>query len=94
MKGQQQGIRSTKQKALDHLEESEKLVKIIVEPGTEEVLPAKRHNDIFFRIEDLAESIHSNQTGAFPYTLQRRHDRNPSGCKLHFLQVNEEQIKG
>jgi hypothetical protein len=94
MKGQQQGICSTKQKALDHLEESEKLVKIIVEPGTEEVLPAKRHNDIFFRIKDLAESIHSDQTGAFPYTLQRRHDRNPSGCKLHFLQVNEEQIKG
>jgi hypothetical protein len=37
MKGQQQGIHSTKQKALDHLVESEKLVKIKVEPGTEEV---------------------------------------------------------
>jgi hypothetical protein len=51
--------------------ESEKLVKIKVEPGTEEVLPAKRHKDIFVRIEDLAESIHSDQTGAFPYTSQQ-----------------------
>jgi hypothetical protein len=70
MKGQQQGIRSTKQKALDHLVESEKLVKIKVEPGTEEVSPAKRHNDIFVHVKDLAESIHSNQTGVFLYTLQ------------------------
>jgi hypothetical protein len=71
MKGQQQGIHSTKQKALDHLVESEKLVKIKVEPGTEEVLPAKCHNDIFVCVKDLAESIHSNQTGVFLYTLQR-----------------------
>jgi hypothetical protein len=71
MKGQRQGIRSTKQKALDHLVESEKIVKIKVEPGTEEVLPAKCHNNIFVRINDLAESIHSNQTGAFPYTSQQ-----------------------
>jgi hypothetical protein len=51
--------------------ESEKLVKIKVKPGTEEVLPAQRHNDIFVRIKDLAKSIYSNQTGTFPYTLQR-----------------------
>jgi hypothetical protein len=97
MKGQQQGICSTKQKSLDHLVESENLVKIKVEPGTEEVLPAKHHNDIFICINDLAKSIHSNQTGTFPYTLQLGncyHDRDPSGCKLHFLQANEEQIGG
>ncbi len=47
MKGQQQGIHSTKQKALDHLVESEKLLNIKVEPGTEEVLPAECHNNIF-----------------------------------------------
>jgi hypothetical protein len=35
MKGQRQGICSTKQKALDHLVESEKTVKIKVEPGAE-----------------------------------------------------------
>ncbi len=70
MKGQQQGIRSTKQKALDHLVESERPVKIKMEVGTEEVSPAKHHNDIFVEVKDLAKSIHSDQTGAFPYTLQ------------------------
>ncbi len=71
MKGQQQGICSTKQKALDHLVESERTVKIKVEPGTEEVSPAKCHSDIFVCVKDLAKSIHSDQTGAFPYTLQQ-----------------------
>ncbi len=33
--------------------------------------PAKCFNEIFVRIEDLADSIHSDQTGAFPYTSQR-----------------------
>jgi hypothetical protein len=42
-----------------------------VEPGTEEVVPAKRHNNIFVRVDNLAKSIHSNQTGTFPYTLQQ-----------------------
>ncbi len=51
--------------------ESEKLVKIKREPGTEEVLPAKHHNNIFVRVNDLAKSIHSNQTVAFSYTLQQ-----------------------
>ncbi len=71
MKCQRQGIHSTKQKALIHLVESEILVKIKVEPGTEEVLPAKCHNDLFVRVNDLAKSLHSNQTGVFPYTLQQ-----------------------
>jgi hypothetical protein len=71
MKGQRQAIHSTKQKVLDHLVESKRTVKIKVEPGTEEVSPPKCHNDIFVCVEDLAESIHSDQTGAFPYTLQR-----------------------
>jgi hypothetical protein len=65
MKGQRQGILSTKQKALDHLVESETIVEIKVEPGTEVPLPAKRFNDIFVHVKDLAESIHSDQTGAF-----------------------------
>jgi hypothetical protein len=51
--------------------ESERTVKIKVEPGTEEVSPAKRHNNIFICVKDLAESIHSDQTGTFPYTLQQ-----------------------
>jgi len=71
MKGQRQGICSTKQKALDHLVESEKIVKINVEPGTEVPSPAKPFNDIFVRVDDLVDSIHSDQTDAFPYTSQR-----------------------
>jgi hypothetical protein len=71
MKGQRQGIRSTKKKALEKPAESDQTIKIIVEPGTEIPSPVKRFNDIFVRVADLAESIHSNQTGAFPYTLQR-----------------------
>ena len=31
---------------------------------------AKCFNDIFVRVEDLADSIHSDQTGVFPFTLQ------------------------
>jgi len=42
-----------------------------VEPRTEVPSPAKRFNDIFVRVKDLADSIHSDQTGAFPYTSQR-----------------------
>jgi hypothetical protein len=102
MKGQRQGIRSTKQKALDHLVESEKLVKIKVKLGTEEVLPAKCHNDIFARVEDLAKSIHSNQIGAFPYTLQQGNcyvmivihlDANYIFCKPMKSRLEDERIK-
>jgi hypothetical protein len=70
MKGQRQGVRSTKQRALKHIVAREQQIKI--EPGTEE-LPTdiKRHDDIFIQIEDLANTIHSDQTGAFPFTSQR-----------------------
>ena len=71
VKGQHQGIHSTKQKALDHLVESEEIAKIKVEPGTEVPSMTKRFNDIFVCVKDLADSIHSDQTGAFPYTSQR-----------------------
>ena len=50
--------------------ESETIVKK-VELGTEVPLLAKCFNDIFAHVKDLAESIHSNQTGAFRYTSQR-----------------------
>ncbi len=30
-----------------------------------------RHQDIFFHIEDLSNTIHTDQTGGFPYTSQR-----------------------
>jgi hypothetical protein len=98
MKGQGQGIHSTKQKALDHLVKSEKLVKIKVEPGTEEVSPAKRHNDIFCPHGGLGREhpLQPNRCVSVHLTARQslRHDHNPSGCKLHFLQANEEQIGG
>jgi hypothetical protein len=30
----------------------------------------KRHDDMFIKVVDLADTIHSNQTGAFPLTSQ------------------------
>ena len=30
-----------------------------------------QHQDIFFYIEDLSNTIHTDQTGGFPYTSQR-----------------------
>jgi hypothetical protein len=70
MKGQRQGIRSTKKKALENPAESDQTIKIKLEPGTEIPSPVKHFNDIFVRVENLAKSIHSDQTGAFPYTSQ------------------------
>ncbi len=62
------------------------------------VLSAKCHNGIFVRIKDLAESIHSDQTRRVSMHLAAKqllcHDCDPSGCKLHFLRANEEQIGG
>jgi hypothetical protein len=98
MKVQQQGIRSTKQKALDHLVESERPVKIKVEPGTEEVSPAKCHNNIFVRVEDLAKSIHSDQTGALQqgnqYVMIAIHlDANYIFCKPMKNRSEDEMIE-
>jgi hypothetical protein len=42
-----------------------------LELDTEKVSPAKCHNNIFVYNKNLAESIHSDQTGAFPYTSQQ-----------------------
>ncbi len=33
--------------------------------------PIVKHSDIFVRIEDFSDTIHSDQTGGFPYTSQR-----------------------
>ncbi len=32
--------------------------------------PIVRHNDIFIKVEDLSETIHTKQTGGFPFTPQ------------------------
>jgi hypothetical protein len=67
LKGQRQGICSTKQKALD------KLVKMAATSQHLATLkaPIVKHSDIFVCIKDLSDTIHSDQTGGFPYTSQR-----------------------
>jgi hypothetical protein len=66
MKGQRKGMRSIKVKAA---------IKIKIKPGTEVPPPKldglKKMNDIFVKTYELAEEIHTNQTGAFLMTLQR-----------------------
>ncbi len=45
---------------------------IKIKPGTENAphIYIKRHDDMFIKVVDLADTIYSNQTGAFPFTLQ------------------------
>jgi hypothetical protein len=66
MKGQRKGVRSTKVKPA---------VEIKIEPGQEDSPPKlvaiRKLNDIFIKIYELAETIHTDQTGAFPVTSQR-----------------------
>jgi hypothetical protein len=67
LKGQQQEIRSTKQKVLDKLVE-------MAAPSLQSATlkaPIVKHSDIFVRIKDLSDTIHLDQTGSFPYTSQR-----------------------
>jgi hypothetical protein len=60
MKGQRQGVQSTKQKALDYIVAKEQHIKI--KPGTENAphLHIKCHEDMFIKVVDLANNIHSN----------------------------------
>jgi hypothetical protein len=67
LKGQRQGIRSTRQKALDKLVETA-MVHIKQEHEDSPPSDILRHQDIFFHIEDLSKTIHTDQTGGFPYT--------------------------
>ena len=66
MKGQRKGVRSTKVKPA---------IEIQIGPETEDAPPKliaiRKLNDIFVKIYKLAETIHTDQTGAFPVTSQR-----------------------
>ena len=42
------------------------------------LLPPTKLNNIFVRVEDLNEKVHTNQTGAFPHTSQ---------CDNHYIMV-------
>jgi len=65
MKGQRKGVRSTKVKPA---------IEIKIEPGREDAPPKlvaiRKLNGIFVKIYELAETVHTDQTGAFPVTSQ------------------------
>jgi hypothetical protein len=62
----------TKQKAFEKLIEVEEArIKIKGDSSPFRPLPPTKLNDIFLRVEDLNEDIHTNQTSAFPHTSQR-----------------------
>jgi hypothetical protein len=72
LKGQSQGIWSTKQKALDKIiTNEENRIKIKGENSPYYQKPITKTHNVYFCVEDLSESIHTNQTGAFPFTSQR-----------------------
>jgi hypothetical protein len=70
MKGQRQGVGSTRQKTIDYIVAKEKHIKI--EPGAKNANQShiKWHEDMFIKIVDLANTIYSDQTGAFPLNSQ------------------------
>ncbi len=63
IKGQQKGVQLTKVTAPEMIK---------VEPGTTNPPPPtiKRHYDIFVVVYKLLDTIHMDQTGAFPIKLQ------------------------
>ena len=61
MKKQRQGVRSTKKK-IDNTSQDE---------NNHTVTPPKKMNDVYIKIHNAAETIHSDQTGRFPATSSR-----------------------
>ena len=72
LKGQRQGIRLTKHNALTALvEQEETRIKIKGESSPYKLLPPTELDDIFIRVVDITDEIHTDQTGAFPHTSQQ-----------------------
>jgi len=88
MKGQRKGVRSTKVKQASAIK---------IESGTEDSPPKlvaiKKLNDIFVKIYKLAETIHTNQTGAFPVTSQRGYRYNMIGIHIDANYIFCEMMK-
>ncbi len=71
LKGQHQGIRSTKQIALEKIIKNEQVrIKIEGENSHFNHIPITNTHKAFFCIKDLSDSIHTDQMGAFPFTSQ------------------------
>jgi hypothetical protein len=72
LKGQRQRIRLTKQAALEKIIENEEVrIKIEGEGSPFHQIPITKTHEAFFRVDDITDSIHTDQTGAFPFTSQR-----------------------
>ena len=72
LKGQRQGIRSTKHNSFTALvKQEETRIKIEGESSPYKPLPPTKLNDIFMCMVDLTNEIYTNQTGAFPHTSQQ-----------------------
>ncbi len=71
LKGQHQGICSTKQIALEKIIKNEQVrIKIEEENSHFHHIPITKTHEALFHIKDLSDSIHTDQTGAFPFTSQ------------------------
>ncbi len=71
LKGQCQGICSTKQIALEKIIKNKQVrIKIEGENSLFHHIPITKTHEAFFHIKDLSDSIHTDQTGAFPFTSQ------------------------
>ncbi len=72
LKGQRQGIRLTKQRALDKIiTNKENRIKIEGKNSPFYQKKITKTHEVYFRVDDLTKSIHTDQTGAFPFTSQR-----------------------
>ena len=71
MKGPRQGIKSTKVNPLENVALDETRIKIEGETSNPPAYePPIKHNDVYFYVWDMSETIYSDDTGAFPYILQ------------------------
>jgi hypothetical protein len=72
LKGQRQGIRSTKHNAFTALvKQEETRTKIEGESSPHKPLLPTKLDDIFIRVVELTKEIHTDQTSAFPHISQR-----------------------
>jgi hypothetical protein len=77
LKGQRQGIQSTKQVALEIIIKNEEVrIKIEGESSPFHQTPITKTHEAFFRIDDLTDSIHTNQTGVPLHISARQHKHN------------------
>ena len=71
IKGQRQGIRSTRPTELAEYTDNGVQINIEGESTQPETPPTGQLNDIFIHVKDLSEFIHMDQTGAFPFASQQ-----------------------